>query len=193
MLITRFLEIRRRDNEMMKLDHLLMRGFADKDLRVSFRYKFSDEEFATIKQHGDFVSINPTYGIVIGRSFEDSVFIGDRLYWSFVTLLEKSVKMISDSLYDLFPDVNDIEFGIDTKMLNIFRVEKAMNTNGMTMLPVVWVDKTSKCYPGIEVFGTTVRTFKFPLEDAIAMVKLFSVFDPSIMGMNMLRMIGKIE
>jgi len=177
---------------MLKIDHLLMRGYVDKDLRVSFRYKFSDAEYATVRQHGDFIFINPTYAIVISRSFDDSIFIPDRKYFAFVSLLTKTVKLISDDLYKLFPDVNDIEFGIDHKMLDIFRVEKAMSTNGITMLPTVWSDSNSKCYPGIEICGDN-RCFKFPLEDAIAMVQLFSTFDPTNMGMNILRMIGKIE
>ena len=177
---------------MLKIDHLLMRGSVDTDLRVSFRYKFSDSEFATVKQHGDFISINPTYAIVISRSFEDSIFIPDRKYFSFVSLLAKTVKLISDDLYNLFPDINDIEFGIDHKMLDIFRVEKAMSTNGITMLPTVWSDANSKCYPGIEISDNS-RCFKFPMEDAIAMVQLFSVFDPINMGIGILRMIGKIE
>ena len=177
---------------MVKVDHLLMRGSIDRDLRVSFRYKFSDGEYATVKQRNDFIFINPTYAIVISRSFEDSIFIPDRKYFSFVSLLSKTVKMISDDLYKLFPDINDIEFGIDNKMLDIFRVEKAMSTNGITMLPTVWVDANSKCYPGIEISGDN-RFFKFPMEDAIAMVQLFSVFDPMNLGMSILRMIGKIE
>ena len=177
---------------MLKLDHLLLRGSVDKDLRISFRYKFSDGEYATVKETNGFVWINPTYAIVISRSFEDSIYINDRKYYSFAVLLEKTIKLISDSLYDLFPDINDIEFGIDSKMLDIFRVEKAMNTNGITMLPTVWSDNTSKCYPGIEIL-TDSRAFRLPLEDAIAMSKLFSVFDPSSMGVNLLRLIGKIE
>ena len=175
-----------------KINHLLMRGSVDRELHVTYRYKFSDEEYQTIRELNELVAINPTYSITISRSFEDSIFIPDRRYFSFAVLLEKTVKLISEDLYKLFPDINDIEFGIDHKMLDIFRVEKAMSTNGITMLPTVWVDSTSKCYPGIEI-SSEKGVFKFPLEDAIAMVKLFSVFDPINMGMNILRMIGKIE
>ena len=177
---------------IQKINHLLMKGTVDKDLYVTYRYKFSNEEYPTIKQFNGLISIAPTYSITISRNFEDSIFIPDRQYFSFVELLSKTTRAISDELYKLFPDINDIEFGIDHKMLDIFRVEKAMSTNGITMLPTVWVDSTSKCYPGIEISGNN-RCFKFPLEDAIIMNRLFDVFDPINMGMNMLRMLGKIE
>jgi hypothetical protein len=79
-------------------------------------------------------------------------------------------------------------------MLEIYRNEKAMTSNGITMYPTIYVDNTNQCYPAIKCttdkypMGITI-----PMEDAIAMVQMFSVFDPINMGISILRMIGKIE
>lgn len=179
----------------MRVDHLLMKGFVDSRLRASFKYDFKDSEFPTVKQiRDDIYSINPSYALVISRSFEDSIFIPSHKYFPFVILFEKSVKLISDNLYDLFPDINDTEFGIDSKMLDIFRTEKAMSTAGLTIIPCVWVNnETNECHPGVEISGTNVNTFRLPLEDAISIAKMLSVFDPINMGLNTLRIMGKIE
>ena len=179
----------------MKLDHLLMRGNVDRELRVVYRYEFTEDPYPTIIQpKADLVKINPSYSIQLFRSFDDNVFIGSSRYFQFTMVLEKTVKLVSENLYDLFPDIHDVEFGIDHKMLEIFRTEKAISSAGITMMPCTWVKaETNECFPGIEIAGPKVREFKLPLEDAIPMVKLFSVFDPFTMGMNMLRMLGKIE
>lgn len=179
----------------MKIDHLLMRGYVDPDIRVSYKYEFMIDNYPTITQpRDDFVKIMHSYSLQIMRTFDDSIFIGNKRYFPFVLMLEKTVKLVSDNLYNLFPDINDFEFGIDRKMLEIFQSEKAVSSAGITMVPCVWVKAaTNECYPAIEVSGSNIKPFKIPLEDAMSMVKLFSVFDPVNMGMNMLRMLGKIE
>lgn len=179
----------------MRIDHLLLRGNVDNELRVSFKYDFKTDEYPTIKQpRPEIVSINPSYAIVIFRSFEDSLYITAKRYFPFTILLEKSIKQISDHLFDLFPDINDQEFGIDSKMLNIFRTEKAMSTANITMIPCVWIKSdTNECYPGIEISGLNLNTFRMPLEDAMSISKLFSLFEPINFGLNILRIIGKVE
>lgn len=179
----------------MRLNHLLMVGSVDPLLRVTYTYDFqSDGRFSTVIQpKADFVSIYPSFALRISRSFEDGIFIPGKKYFPFVTLLEGTTALISKHLYEIFPNVDKTDFETDPKAIERFRTEKALYTNGMTIVPTVWVNNTNECFPGLKISGTNMNTFSFPLEDALPMVKMFNVFDPYNMGMSMLRMIGKIE
>ena len=95
-------------------------------------------------------------------------------------------------MYDLFPDVSRIEFEADNRALEQFKLEHTLSTDGMDITPCVYVNETDECFPGIQ-YQDSRTTFKFPLEDAIPIVKMFSVFDPYAFGMSLLRIIGKIE
>ena len=179
----------------MKVEHLLMRGIIDKNLRVMYSYEYRDRsDFQTIKQYReDRISIYPAFGIDISRGFNENIWIPNKRYFQFVTLLERTVKLVSEHLYDLFPNVHRTEFEIDQKTLERFQTEKAMTTAGMTMTPGIWVNETGETFPGIRYEALQSVPFVIPLEDAIAMSKLFSVFDPLNFGLSMLRILGKVE
>jgi hypothetical protein len=100
--------------------------------------------------------------------------------------------MVSEHLYEIFPNVDKTDFEMDSKTMERFMTEKAMHTSGMTIVPTVWVNSTSECFPGLRISGTNMNTFSFPLEDAIPIVKMLNTFDPYNMGLTMLRMIGRI-
>ena len=176
----------------MKIDHLLTVGSVDKDLRVTYLYEYRDGEFKTIHEYNGKWFIEPNYAIKISRSYDDSIFVPRVRYFHFVSLLEKSVKLISENLYNLFPDVDRVEFEIDQLELKRFQTEKAMSISGMKMTPCVWVNKTNECFAGIH-YEDPRTSFKFPLEDAIAFVRMFSTFDPNLFGLAILRILGKIE
>ena len=178
----------------MRLNHLLMTGSVDPQLRVTYMYEFSQEgKFTTIIQpREDFVSIYPSFSLRLSRSFEDGVFIPGKKYFPFIVLLEKTVAMVSEHLYEIFPNVGKTDFEMDSKTMERFMTEKAMHTSGMTIVPTVWVNSTSECFPGLRISGTNMNTFSFPLEDAIPIVKMLNTFDPYNMGLTMLRMIGRI-
>ena len=100
--------------------------------------------------------------------------------------------MISDNLYEIFPDVNKLEFEADSRVLERFQTEKALSVLGMTAIPTVWVDETSLCYPGIRI-NTKNGFVSIPLEDAIPIMEMFKRFDPICYAINMLKFFGKWE
>lgn len=179
----------------MRIDSLLYKGFVNKDLRVSYVYNFeASGKFQTViqKQNGD-ISIYPSFGISISEGYDKGrLYLPANRYYPFTSLLKKSIKIISDNLYEIFPNINKIEFEVDSRVLERFQTEQAVNTNGMTMVPSVWVDSTSTCYPGIRI-STNNCTITIPLEDAIPISKMLSSFEPHSYGISMLRILGKIE
>lgn len=182
----------------MKIDTPLFRGTQDsvnKNLLVSYVYTFEQGgQFDTVKQrpNGNMV-INPSFGISISEGFDKPrIFIPGVKYYQFLTLLDKTVTTISENLYEIFPNVNRIEFEIDSRVLERFQTEKAITTAGMTAVPAVWVDDTNSCFPGVRI-NTKNGSVIIPLEDAIPMVQMFKCFDPILYSINMLRFFGKME
>lgn len=173
----------------MRVDHLLMVGSADKDLRVTYTCDINKEgDYRNIRStDSGRMKVYNTFGIRISRSFEDGIFIPQKKFFSFVALFERSVSLISEHLYELFPNVNDTEFETSSKSLERFQTEKALSTNGMTMSPRIWVNPESECFPGIGISGT-MGVFTLPMEDAIPMVKMFNMLDPYSLGMLIMHM-----
>lgn len=180
---------------MQQINSTIYRGFVNKDLRVTYHYKFeSTGQFQTITQRENgSITILPSFGISISEGFEKSrLFIPGNKYYPFSSLLRKSIKKISDNLYDIFPNVNRIEFEIDSRVLERFQTEQAMSTNNMTIIPEVWVDNTNSCYPAIKV-NTLNGSISIPLEDAISISEMMNSFDPMTYGLSVLRLLGKLE
>lgn len=179
----------------MRIDSTLFKGFVNKDLRVVYSYNFEPTgQFQTIiqKDNGNVV-IRPSFGISISEGFDKSrLFIPANKYYPFVSLLRKTIKLISDNLFEIFPNINNIEFEIDSRVLERFQTEQAMATSGMTMVPTVWVDQTSACFPGIKVTSMN-GSVDIPLEDAIPISEMLKSFEPNIFGLSILRIIGKID
>ena len=174
----------------MRVDHLLMRGSVDKKLRLTYQYEYrNDGEFKTVhtRESGD-ISIMPSYALKMSHGWDEQVFIPSVRYFPFVSLLEKSTALISEHLYEIFPNVDRTEFDIDKRTLERFQTERAMTTSGMRIIPCVWVNEMSECFPGLQ-FEDTKMIFRFPLEDAIAMVRLLSRFDPVTFGLLILNML----
>lgn len=182
----------------MRVDTPLFRGTQDsvnKNLLVSYVYTFEQGgKFDTVRQRANGnMTINPSFGISISEGFDKPhIFIPGVKYYQFTTLLEKTVNAISENLYEIFPNVNRIEFEIDSRVLERFQTEKAMTTAGMTAVPAVWVDETSSCYPGIRI-NTKNGYVIIPLEDAIPLKEMLKGFDPIVYSINMLRFFGKME
>ena len=181
----------------MKVETILFRGTAEsanKNMTISYVYDFeTDGKYATIKQRPNSISIHHSFGISISEGFEKPrIFIPGVKYYHFLTLLDKSVTLISDNLYEIFPDVNKLEFEADSRVLERFQTEKALSVLGMTAIPTVWVDETSLCYPGIRI-NTKSGFVSIPLEDAIPIMEMFKRFDPICYAINMLKFFGKWE
>ena len=181
-----------------RINYKLFRGQIDKRLSVIYNYTFeSDGDFRTIFQKDGSISttISPSYGINISHGFEQDrrVFIPSSQYYIFTSLLETAIKLISEHLYELFPNVGKSEFEINGKVLERFQTEKAIANGGITMIPCVFTDETNQCYPGIHINTLKLGNIKIPLQDAIPRSKMLNSFDPSVMSLSMLRILGKIE
>lgn len=180
-----------------RINYKLFRGTIDKKLSVLYNYAFEQGgDFPTVYQRegSPSVTISPSYGINITHGYDqDHVYIPSNQYYVFASLLETAVKLISDHLYELFPNVGRSEFEIDTKSLERFQTEKAIANAGITMIPAVYVDDTNQCYPGIQINTLKLGNIRIPLQDAIPLSKMLNAFDPNVMSISMLRIFGKIE
>lgn len=181
----------------MRINYKLFRGTVDKHLSVLYVYRYeADGDFQTVyqKEGSASVTILPSFGINISRGYDqDRAYITSNQYFIFVTLLEKIVRLVSEHLYELFPNAGRSEFEINAKALERFQTEMAVASDGITMIPAVFVDDTNQCYPGIQINTLKLGSIKLTLQDAIPMSKMFSTFDPHAMSLSMLRIMGRIE
>lgn len=181
----------------MRINFPIYRGNTNKHLQVTYVYRFEPTgEYSTVKERPNgSVTIYPSYGISVSEGFEkDSIYIPSGQYFSFVTLLSKSVRLIQENLYELFPNVNSAEFEADAKALDRFQTEKALANDGITMSPAVWVDReTNQCYPGLMIKTLKFGSVCIPLQDAIPIEAMFSKLDPLALSISMLRICGRIQ
>lgn len=180
----------------MKIDSVLYRGLINKDLRVTYMYSYDTEGmYQTIKQKmSGRYSLFQSFSIDISEGYEKAhVFIPSNRYYQFTQLLGSAVKKISENLLDLFPNIGQPEFDIDSRTLERFQTEQALTTGGMTMMPAVYVDATNATFAGIRISSCVGNTsIVIPFEDAIPMSKMFETFDPHMFGLSMLKIFGKM-
>jgi hypothetical protein len=183
----------------MTIDTYIFRGSRDsvnKDLSVVYNYKFEPSgNFQTIKENrtNSGYVIYPTYAITISEGYgKQRLFITGNRYYSFTSLLDKAIKLISENLFTIFPNVNKFEFETDSRVLERFQNEKALSTAGMTAIPAVWSNEQNECFPGIKISSMNGSVI-IPLEDAIPLVEMLKHFDPIVYSISMLRFFGKIE
>lgn len=180
----------------MKIDMPLYRGNVNKNLRVLYNYNFEPTgQYQTVVQKNNgSITINPAFSISISEGFErNRLFIPSNKYYPFATLLENTIKVISENLYTIFPDINSSEFEIDHRALERFQTEKAMTTCDMTAMPDVWVDEFSSCYPAIKIDTTKCGCVTIPFEDAIPVSKILGRLEPYTAALDILRLLGKID
>lgn len=170
----------------------------NKGLRVDFAYVFrgfsETEQYPTLEFPTlDHVRINPSFGISISEGWDQpNIFFGFRRYYTFVTLFNRSVKLIMDDLHNLFPNIGSVEFEIDQYALQRFQAEKSLAVGGFETSPCVIADSNDQCCAGIRITHEK-GSISIPLEDAIPLAKLFDTFDPINASMNCLKVLGKIE
>ena len=178
------------------IESILIRGFISKGLTISYLYDWDldNDTFPTIKEFdsGD-IKIDSLFAIKIRRGKDQVIWVTRSKYHAFVTLLEKATRMTQENLFELFPDVGNIEFDMDDSALDRFQQEKALNTAGFTMMPAVWTDGSGGCLPGIRISDEKDNCITIPLEECIAINNMFKTFDPHTYGMQILNMLVKVE
>lgn len=174
-----------------KIRQILYRGTINKRMRVSYTYKYENgSDYATVRnlETGGY-SIIPSYSISISEGFErDNIFIPGNGYWLFVALFHKSLELIQTHLNELYTNMNEDEFDMNGKAVEIFIQEKSLRANGIGIVPDKWVDDNGKCYVALHVDGE-YGGVTIPLVDAIGMDCMFMHFDPNTFGLIMLNML----
>lgn len=167
----------------------------NQEFMITYQYTFEQNgDFPTVKRkrNGGYI-INPSFAISLSEGFDrNRLFLPGIYYYPFTSLLEKTVKLTSENLFTLFPDVSRTEFEIDPKALERFQTEKALTTVGMTGSPCTWVNKVNETFPAVRV-SCKYGYITIPLEDAISIVELLKGFDPIAYSISMLRFFGKFE
>ena len=173
-------------------------GSINKDLVVNYCYSYEygpDAKYPSIRKSdsGSTIIING-YGLSISEGFNRNRLYISRNGWApFVVLLEKTVKVISDNLYEIFPDINKTEFDIDSRVLERFQTEKACSTAGMTMIPAVWLGPAGECYPAIRINTIKGGTTVIPFEDCITLSSILSRTDPELYGLSLLKLMANFK
>ena len=188
-----------------RIDTNLFSGIVNRELRVNYLYTWDDsskykpmteQQMADTNGMGNIQTVKIYPGIMItvsegyGKPFMTII---SNMYYPFISLLDKTINAISKNLYEIFPDIGKVEFEVDSRTLDIWKTEKALKSGDMTMFPVVWVDASQQCFPAIKC--TSLRSpdgVIIPLEDAMAISKLLSCFDPNTYGVMMLHALGKL-
>lgn len=179
------------------IESILFKGFVNKSLRVSYVFDFEMEGSFKVISENDKGNITmfPGYFIKIAERYpEPKIFISSTRYYTFIVLLEKTIKLIQENLFELFPGVGKIEFDMDSSVLERFQKEKALSSANITMVPALHTDGTGTCYPGIRIsLNDKDSSVTIPLEDAIAMNQMFKTFEPNQYGLGILAQLIKIE
>lgn len=181
----------------MYYDTQLYRGSNDsinKELLVVYTYDFSTTgDFPTVKTkpNGKQV-IYPSFSISISEGFDKNrIFLPSNKYYVFKTLFSKAIKIVSENLFEIFPNINKIEFEADERVLERFQTEKALSVSGMTAMPCVWTNPQNECFPAIKI-ESKYGCVSIPLEDAIPLEAMFTSFDPIVYSLTMLHFFGKL-
>ena len=185
----------------MTIDTIIYKGNKDSinpEINITYHYKFEPSgKFQTIKENKNNTGyiIYPSFAVSVSEGYcKPHLFISGNKYYSFVTLLDKAITLVSENLFTIFPNVNNIEFEVDSRVLERFQTEKALTTAGMTATPAVWSNSMNTCSPGIKIESTTIgQHVIIPLEDAIPLVEMLKHFDPIVYSISMLRFFGKME
>lgn len=190
--------LKKKARDDMYYDTHIYRGSVDsinRHLLVTYSYDFDmSGDYPTVRKtpSGKHI-ISPSFSISISEGFDkDRLFLPGNKYYVFVSLLNKAIKLVSENLFEIFPNVSKTEFDIDQRALERFQTEKALSVAGMTATPSVWTNETSECFPGISIeskYGKVV----IPLEDAIPLAAMLSSFDPLTYSISMLQFFGKFD
>lgn len=169
-------------------------GAINKDLRVTFGYTYTSDngegKYPTVRMSDrGTIIINHSYSLTLNTDYStQGLFIVGKDWERFCVLLEKTIKLISESLYELYPEIDSTEFTVDSRTLDRFKVEKACTSGGMSMYPDIWVSKDGQTYPAIQI-NTSIgscTTMKLPLEDAIPLSRALNKIDPNLYGLNII-------
>ena len=153
----------------------IYRGFICKNLNVQFIYSYEnnpESKYKTYSQGNNWGSIRHSYSFSIRTAYGDKtgLFITDKQFGAFRTLLKNSIKLISEHLYEVFPKIGSTEFEI----------------SDITIIPSVYATPTQETFPGIHIDDGRGGAVTIPLEDAVAMYETLKSLDVINLSMQVL-------
>ena len=178
----------------MKVYINIYNGFICRKLECQFVYTYIDDpesKYRTYRSGKNWGAIYLSYALSINTgSGEKGFFVTDRQYGAFKALLKNSIKLISENLFELFPNVGSPDFEMSERVLERFKAEKAQSSMNITILPALYVSPSQETFPGMELDDGRGARIVIPLEDAVAMyetLKTLDVVNLSLSALNELR------
>ena len=171
-----------------RLTYNLYKGTVNKGIRVNYSYKYEpggDFPTTKISESGTIV-VNNGFALTISEGFNlNHIFIPGNMYWTFVSMLHKTIPLIQSCLNELYTNMNEDEFEMNIRATEIFIQEKSMRVNGLSIVPSKWVNDVNKCFAALQINGEYGESI-VPLQDAIAIDTLLTHFDPNTFGLLLL-------
>ena len=160
-------------------------------MKMNVYYEDSVEQFPTIIEKNNTYYIRPSFLLVISEGYQrPMVTIGATSWFQFVALYNKSIKLIQDNLYNLFPNVEKMSWDdIDTKELERFQTEKCMYINGYSIVPIAYPTDFQEYVPGILITAKDNKTVRIPFEDAIIIGDILDKMNPIQLSIECIQMI----
>lgn len=178
-----------------KIDIPIYRGIEiNKDLLVTFSVSYTtDEQYNTIteKQNGSGYVFKNLYSLTISEGYGKSRMYCPSSSWAtFVSILVKSIKLIQDNFYNIFPNANKIDWDdIDRKELERFQTEKCMYLNGFSIIPVIYLTSCNEPVPGIRITTKSNESVNIPFEDAILISEILNKIEPNTLAISYLKLL----
>lgn len=176
-----------------RFDMTLYKGMdINKDLLVSFHITFdTDGQYQTIQQKPSGVSLRPSFALSISEGYQKPrMFCPSNSWFPFVNLLSKSIKLISDNIYSIFPSIGKISWDdVDKRELERFQTEKCMYINGFSIIPIVYTVSYGESFPGIRITTNKNETVEIPFEDAIIISGMLSNIEPFSLSIECLKIL----
>lgn len=175
----------------MKVYVEIYRGFICKQLQAQFVYTYEnnpESKYKTYTSGNNWGSIRHSYYLSIRTNYESKtgLFITDKQFGAFRTLLKNTIKLISENLYELFPKIGSTEFEISDKVLERFKTEKAQSSMNITMIPAIYASVTQETFPGINIDDGRGGNVVIPMEDAVSMYEILKSLDVINLSMHVL-------
>lgn len=164
----------------------------NRDLLVTFSVTYElDGQYQTIvEKPNGITSIKQCYSLSISTGFQKSrMFCPGTQFMCFVSILQKSIKLIQDNIYNIFPSIGKINWDdVDRRELERFQTEKCMYLNGFSIIPIIYTTAFNECFPGIRITTKSNDSIDIPFEDAILISEVLSKIEPSTLSITILKM-----
>lgn len=167
----------------------------NKDLLVTFHVTLDTSgQFATVARKTNSFVFHQAFSLSISEGYQKPrIFCPANQWQCLVSLLRKSIKLIQDNIYSIFPSLGNINWDdVDKKGLERFQTEKSMYLNGFTIIPIIYYASDCNYYPGINITTKNNESVQIPLEDAILISEILDSIEPNALSISYLKIIDRL-